>query len=673
MSLSVLGDYNIIKQIGQGSLGQVFLAEHRFMKKQYAIKVLPKSITADRNFINRFQEEVAVLSGLDHPNIVKVHNVSFSDGVYFLVCDCIVDDLGETTNLFQYLSEHKSSLLEEQLIDILYQLADALDYAHAKQIIHGGIKLNNILMGKNSQKVHVYWSDFGFGSIIGSGFVLTRIYRCLAEALNVSVGKPLKAAHEDPYEGISGEGDKLTKLHASFLQHYSFIAPEQRVHHPQKKVDYQSDLYSVGVLIYYILTRAFPMGVFEMPSSRVPHYKKNWDRLIFELLQNDPLKRPVTLKEALRNSLGAVEVFSLKDPLKEATGSYHVTSPITAKGVVREKITASEQIEGRIQGMQRHHQSLEKEHKAVQSPPVHSTVAIPANATGKEIKRFANKPIIHEPEIKRPTYEQDLLKSMLPDVPIVKHYNPGPKEYKNIEPIQTDMVVIQEGEGFRGSHHGNRDEMPRHKIYFSSFAIDIHPVTNEQFSRFIEAMGGEKDSHNNDMIKLKESRIKRVSGKLIIESGYSKHPVVGVTWYGAVAYAKWVGKRLPTEVEWEVACRAGLEDALFPYGEDIEKSQANFFSSDTTAVKSYPPNSYGLYDVVGNVYEWCQDWYDYNHYEVSAQEPQDPKGPLQGVYRVLRGGCWKSLKEDLRCSHRHRNNPGAVNRTYGFRCAADVE
>jgi formylglycine-generating enzyme required for sulfatase activity len=237
----------------------------------------------------------------------------------------------------------------------------------------------------------------------------------------------------------------------------------------------------------------------------------------------------------------------------------------------------------------------------------------------------------------------------------------------------TDMAVIQGGIFYRGSNDGNRDEMPQHEVHLSSFAIDIHPITNEQFVRFLDAMGGEKDSNHHDIIRTRDSRIKRSGGKLSIESGYAKHPVVGVTWYGAIAYAKWIGKRLPTEAEWEVASRGGIEGVLYPTGEDIEKSEANFFSSDTTAVMSYAPNSYGLFDIPGNVYEWCYDWYGYNSYEAAVQEPENPTGPLQGVYRVLRGGCWKSLKEDLRCSKRHRNNPGTVNGTYGFRCAADVQ
>lgn len=281
------------------------------------------------------------------------------------------------------------------------------------------------------------------------------------------------------------------------------------------------------------------------------------------------------------------------------------------------------------------------------------------------------KPVFKPQEISRPSFEVDPGEIFHKEL-LVGRYQPKVEQEKAVEPMMTEMVVVPAGTYYRGSNHGARDEMPRHAINMEAFAIDVYPVTNEQFVRFLEVMGGEKDVNNNDIIRLRDSRIKRSAGKVSIESGYAKHPVVGVTWYGATAYAKWIGKRLPTEAEWEIAAYGGREDYTFPTGTEIDRSKANYFSSDTTPVGSYLPNGYGIYDMAGNVYEWCQDWYDYHYYDISVQEPDSPKGPLQGVYRVLRGGCWKSLKEDLRCAHRHRNNPGIMNGTYGFRCSADV-
>jgi len=237
-------------------------------------------------------------------------------------------------------------------------------------------------------------------------------------------------------------------------------------------------------------------------------------------------------------------------------------------------------------------------------------------------------------------------------------------KHAHVQPISTEMVQIPAGLYLRGSKYGPRDEMPQHQIELSAFAIDIHPVTNEQFVRFLEAVGDVRSETNNDFIRLKDSRISRTGGGFFIEAGYAKHPVVGVTWYGARAYASWVGKKLPSEAQWEVA--AG--NSTFPTGEEIDKKRANFFNSDTTAVMSYPPGANGLYDMAGNVYEWCEDWYDFHTYDLAAGGVRDPSGPVQGVYRSLRGGCWKSLENDLRRTHRHRNNPGAFEATYGFRC-----
>ncbi len=658
MSDRKLGDYTILKQIGQGSLGNVYLAEHRFMKRQYAIKILPEELAQNKHFITRFEEEVGRIAALEHEHIIRIHNISYAEGCYFLVMDCIVDDLGETTNFAQYMAEQKNALPEEDLIDWMMQIAKALDYAHSrpggKAMIHRGLKLNNILVGRNEQgRPGLYIADFGLSRIIGMGTVLSRIYHSLMRSLEM--GKT-----SESYSSTELEVDKLQRVHNTFLQNYAFLAPEQKKLTDSLNGQNRVDTYAFGILVYYAITKQFPEGIFDMPGYLVPHYRKNWDLLVSKCLQADPAKRPESLVFAMNEFLDAK-----KTNLSLVQSMQHIEEKKLHKS------------EPETQACEEAVQKAAVVSASIMKPVFKDvTTAAPVEATAiltPVIEEEAPKPVLQQGEIKRPAYDPNP-GAIFNIETRVTHYQPK-KELtaRNVEPILSEMVAIKEGSFLRGSKDGNRDEMPQHIVHLKSFAIDIHPVTNEQFVRFLEAMGGEKDAQNNDIIRLKESRIKRSGGQLSIESGYAKHPVVGVSWYGAVAYAKWIGKRLPTEAEWEVAAKAGEDHHNYPTGNEIEKHQANFFSSDTTLVMSYPPNPVGIYDMAGNVYEWCQDWYGYNYYEASMQEPNQPSGPLQGVYRVLRGGCWKSLKEDLRCSHRHRNNPGCENRTYGFRCAADAE
>lgn len=658
-----LGDYNLIKQIGQGSLGTVYIAEHRFMKQQYVLKVLPEELGTDRNFIQRFEEDVAMLATIEHPCIVKIHNVSFAQGQYFLVTDCVVDNMGETTNLGQYMVARGKRLEEEELYRILMQIADALDYAHAKIInnkgaVHRGIKLNNIIIGKKSNDgVDVYLSDFGLSRIIGVGAVLTRTYKAIAEALGIGTALALSKTGER-YPSPPIDSQKLSPLHASFLQNYAFLAPEQKRIDVPQNVDTKADVYAFGVLAYYLIVGEFPEGIFAMPSSKATEYQWNWDILAASCLQSNPAKRPESLV-ALLEEIRSKQTRSIVEPF--AIAKQEISHKLSAPEVMAEQEAQQPALVGA---------NVAQESEIKPKFTIQATIPPVAQRATQNPPQL--KPVIQNPQLERPETDPDPGAVFNIDKTVQK-YNPERKEPNNVQPLLTDMVIIPGGDFNLGSNEGNRDETPRHTVTLDSYAIDIHPVTNEQFVRFLEVMGGEKDTNHNDIIRLRESRIKRSGGKLSIESGYARHPVVGVTWYGAIAYAKWIGKRLPTEAEWEIATRGGVDNALYPTGDDIEKSQANFFSSDTTTVMSYAPNGYGLYDMAGNVYEWCHDWYGYNYYEVSVQEPENPKGPLQGVYRVLRGGCWKSLKEDLRCSRRHRNNPGTVNGTYGFRCAADVQ
>lgn len=654
----ILGDYQIIKKIGHGALGTVFLAEHRFMKRQYMLKVLPEELASDRGFLQRFEELVGGLAGLEHPNIVKIHNVSSSHGFHFLVSDCVVDDLGETTNLAQYLAGRQGRIAEEQVFSLIKQVADALDYAHGKQshgkaLAHRGLKLNNILIAKTGTDIQVRLCDFGLSTIIGEGAVLSRTYRVVADSLGVADQLiPAHSTDDGAYPSHPIESGKVSILQQSFLQTYHFMAPEQREIQRVKEVGAAADCYACGVLAYYLLTGEFPAGSCPMPEPF--QSGRDWTRFLRACLHPKPAERPKQLKEYLP-AVGQAVAAAEPAPLSLADLS---PAPYPVPRAVVEAAATSQEPAAEPQ--------TAPQPEVVPEPAMAAAAAAPAPAAA------ALKPALNTPSLERPTLDPDPAASLLVD-PTVKHYQPEKKEVKDIEPIPSEMAVIEGGVFKRGRRDGNRDEMPPHEIELSGFAIDVHCVTNEQFARFLEVMGGEKDHQNLDLIRLKDSRLRRVGGKLSIESGYSKHPVVGVTWYGAVAYAKWVGKRLPTEAEWEVAANPEGEAWLYPTGDELEKSQANFFSADTTAVKSYPPNPRGLFDMAGNVYEWCQDWYGYSYYEESALEPYNPKGPLQGVYRVLRGGCWKSLKEDLRCSRRHRNNPGTANSTYGFRCASDTQ
>ncbi len=554
----MIGDFRILNALGEGPLGSLHIGEHKFLKKKFVVHVFPETVEH-----SAIEEHVGKIAELDHLNLVHVHTVSQDGETLFMVSDYLFG----AVNLSQYLTER---LAEKEVLNLLKQVAYALDYIHSKDLFHGGLNLDTILVTKSGKDTpHLHLRDVGLQAIVG-------IERCLAQLAK----KP-------------------------FLQAAAFVAPEQKLGHSGIK----ADIYAFGVLTYFLLMGYFPEGYFVMPSG----FSLDWDRVIKATMKQNPDDRIENLCDLL-DRLDQHELHQVEKTIAEV---------------------------------------------------IKTPTPEPALATSDV------KPIIQPSVLKKFEYEEDpgaIFETKL----TVTQYKPKEKEVRDLEPMRTEMVVIEGGEYMRGDTTGARDEKPRHKIQLPSFAIDIHPVTNEQFVRFLDVMGCEKDSNNNDTILLKESRIKRVGGKLSIESGFAKHPVVGVSWYGAVAYAHWVGKRLPTEAEWEIAASSGLEEYVYPYGREIERSQANFFSADTTPVMSYPPNSNGLYDMAGNVYEWCEDWYAYNYYEVSVQEPMNPKGPTQGVYRVLRGGCWKSLKDDLRCSHRHRNNPGSLNRTYGFRCAADV-
>jgi sulfatase modifying factor 1 len=311
----------------------------------------------------------------------------------------------------------------------------------------------------------------------------------------------------------------------------------------------------------------------------------------------------------------------------------------------------------------------------------------------------------------------------------------------------TGMVWIPGGEFIMGSDHleSKKDEKPTHRVKVDGFWMDATPVTNRQFKEFVDATGyvtsAEKAPSLEEImnqvppgtappsaellvpaslvfkpttgpISLKSNRAwwewkpgaswKHPLGPDSSTEGKEDHPVVQVSWFDAIAYAQWAGKRLPTEAEWEFAAYGGQKDITYVWGNDEfseENPQINIWQGEfpykstkangyigTTPVKTYKPNHYGLYDMAGNVWQWCSDLYNVSFYKEEAKKEistnptgsttsYDPEEPFAKKY-VHRGGsflCHRSYCKGYRITARMKTCPDTSLNHLGFRCVISKE
>lgn len=249
---------------------------------------------------------------------------------------------------------------------------------------------------------------------------------------------------------------------------------------------------------------------------------------------------------------------------------------------------------------------------------------------------------------------------------------------EEIDRAAEEMILIPGGEYEMGSKRSYA--APEHTVYVDAFYMDAYEVTNAQFKAFIDA--NPEWGKDNIPRKYHNGRYLRLWDGDNYPIGKENHPVVHVSWYAAMAYASWVGKRLPTEAEWEKAARGGVVGERYAWGDlrDPIKSNYGYFDTNTLPVGSYLPNGYGLYDMGGNVLELCLDEYDRDYYKSSPKE-----NPLCGDMgkdvllrdfldvrsrRVSRGGSWNS-PGPTQTADRGRGLPSNTNSWLGFRCVRD--
>lgn len=299
--------------------------------------------------------------------------------------------------------------------------------------------------------------------------------------------------------------------------------------------------------------------------------------------------------------------------------------------------------------------------------------------------------------------------------------------FAEIDSTPSPMVDIPAGEFVMGSQVGPPDGRPEHRVTLSAFRLEVTEVTNARFAAFVKATGyvtvaerqpdltqfpGAKagsavfrpvhastdertwpKAHPPWWVYIPGANWKHPHGPDSNLNGKMNHPVVHISWEDAAQYAKWTGRRLPTEAEWEYAARGGLDRQEFCWGNakpgEGGRWYANTFQGEfphgdnaedgfrgLAPVKSFPPNGFGLHDMSGNVWEWCADWYDSTYYANSPR--QNPSGPTMGEpihgqpQRVRRGGsflctddyCWR-----YRPAARDKNPEDSGASHTGFRCA----
>ncbi len=676
-----LGRYHILEQIGEGGMATVYKAYDTRLERDVAIKILRTDQFAPavlERILKRFEREAKALAKLSHPNIVKVHDYGEHEGAPYLVLEFLP---GGT--LKQKLGQH---IPWREAVRLILPVAHALEYAHDNGVIHRDIKPSNILL---THKGSPLLSDFGIAKLLENEDTQT------LTASGVGIGTP------------------------------EYMAPEQGV---GQESDGRADIYSLGIVLYELITgrKPFegntPMAIIlkqmSEPLPKPTRYVKDLPRAVESLLSKALAKQPenrfadmsvfVSTLEELLASSSQPEVRSILHRNKDTLATivqdsqnhprseelpvlakkprspnrkrkwilgFGITTGLLGLVVLAGWLLTEFPIASRIGEMLTpmpapiigHIQSSGGQAAVRSSPDGEVIGSIP---DGAEVEIQWDRPVFLNGEMwVRVTARTSsgnvdgwVLFSLIASSPTA-----------NITPLAPQgedgmpMVFVPEGFFTMGSDTGEPDEQPKHLVYLDAYWIDQYEATKAMYARCVQVGACQPALLPTQVATSIPMPTPTAYPGM---PNFDNYPVTYVTWYGANEYCIWMGRRLPTEAEWEKAAR-GIDGRTYPWGEGIDCDHANLYgcARGLMEVGRYElgKSPYGVYDMAGNVQEWVADWYFYDYYSISPFA--NPLGYSSGYSRAVRGGSWGSDGNVLRPANRNGYDPSVSDYNLGFRCA----
>jgi serine/threonine-protein kinase len=654
-----LGQYRIEARVARGATSTIYKAYQEKLDRYVAIKVLSPHFIDEPGFLDRFYQEARAVARLDHPNILPVYDFDQVGELVYIVMKYV--NTGPLRNVMH------GPLDLPYTLEIVTQVGLALGYAHRQGVIHRDVKPGNILIADENWAL---LTDFGLAKMLEGNQRLTRT--------GTGVGTP------------------------------EYMSPEQAQGQP---TDGRADLYSLGAMLYEMFTGRLPFesdsGIAVAmkhvndpvmpPREYRPDLPPAVENVILTALEKDPDRRYATAEAMLtaltRAAAPALRPEAIEEPWAVAPP---IDAPPPARSASRVALAAAwlalrRRVDRSAQhlqvwsGAQRDRFQAFRQERwpryraavvarrrtigavaavllvvllcAALTPLVFPAAAPAARVTPTPIDKAA---LAAAPFAVKPTF----IATAVVTSPAIA--TPTISATSEISPTPPGMVLIPAGSFTMGAVSGKleADETPPHVVRLGDYYMDVVEVTNAQFARFVNSSGYQTDA---------EKAGDATTWRSFNSADRQRFPVIFVSWNDAARYCAWVGKRLPTEAEWERAARSSTK-RIFPWGDAFNSNFANTVEAGVgqpVAVASRSaPSPTGLYDTVGNVWEHVADWYDGGYY--ASSPAQNPPGPAAGLFKVIRGGSFKTRPEQATTTARETISVDGRGDDVGFRCAQDL-